>query len=288
MKSGSPMFRKIIGESRARRAARQLAPRPWRTPSRRRARCGRAGDAVRMSLSASRRAARAAATSAGRRSAAALSSTPLTYLWPSVPPKLLASSTAFVDRHLVRDVDAVLQLVHADHQHAVFDRRQLGWSCGRHAGPAARRGRRPRRCSRAAARRSAPRRTCRSLPARACGRRSRRRRRRRHQPFVQALQRDFARAAAGRLAPRPCLRGAGAGLAAACGGLRSVVGHDRSSIRLAISTATRAASRPLSSARAQACASFSTVRMALAIGSWWSSDTRVTPAPLSLATSSKW
>lgn len=40
------------------------------------------------------RAARWAATSAGRSAAAALSSTPLTYLWPSVPPKALASSTA--------------------------------------------------------------------------------------------------------------------------------------------------------------------------------------------------
>ncbi len=35
-----------------------------------------------------------ACTSTGRRSAAVLSRTPLTYLWPSVPPKLLASSTA--------------------------------------------------------------------------------------------------------------------------------------------------------------------------------------------------
>ena len=40
-----------------------------------------------------RRAARAA-TSAPRRSPAVLSSTPFTYLWPSVPPKLLANSTA--------------------------------------------------------------------------------------------------------------------------------------------------------------------------------------------------
>ena len=40
------------------------------------------------------RAARAAATSTARSSPAALSSTPFTYLWPSVPPKLFASSTA--------------------------------------------------------------------------------------------------------------------------------------------------------------------------------------------------
>lgn len=43
---------------------------------------------------ASRRAACRACTSNWRKSPAALSSTPLTYLWPSVPPKLLASSTA--------------------------------------------------------------------------------------------------------------------------------------------------------------------------------------------------
>ncbi len=39
-------------------------------------------------------AARGLPASSGRSSPAALSSTPLTYLWPSVPPKLLASSTA--------------------------------------------------------------------------------------------------------------------------------------------------------------------------------------------------
>ena len=36
----------------------------------------------------------AANTSVDRRSAAALSSTPFTYLWPSVPPNALVSSTA--------------------------------------------------------------------------------------------------------------------------------------------------------------------------------------------------
>ena len=59
-------------------------------------------------------------------------------------------------------------------------------------------------------------------------------------------------------------REAGARLA---GGL-GVSAHARVSSKLAISTATRAASRPFSSARAQAWASFSTVRMALAIGRW--------------------
>jgi hypothetical protein len=102
----------------------------------------------------------------------------------------------------------------------------------------------------------------------------------RHQPLVQALQRKFARAPA----RRPGRRLARGGRLLGGNGFA----HPISSSRLAISTATRAASVPFSSARAQAWASFSTVRMALAIGIWWSSDTRVTPAPLSLATSSKW
>src|SRR6185503_10492579 len=72
-----------------------------------------------------------------------------------------------------------------------------------------------------------------------------------NQPFVQALQREFAGTAPRRLAT------AGTGLGS----------HAQSSlIGLAISTGTRAASRPLSSTRAQACASLSTVRMALATG----------------------
>ncbi len=58
--------------------------------------------------------------------------------------------------------------------------------------------------------------------------------------------------------------------------------------RLAISTATRAASWPFSAWRACAWARFSVVKIALAIGSWYSSAKRVTAAPLSLATSSKW
>ena len=48
-----------------------------------------------------------------------------------------------VDRHLVGHVDAVLELVGADHQHAVLDRRQLGglavdvaWRARRRASPA--------------------------------------------------------------------------------------------------------------------------------------------------------
>ena len=98
------------------------------------------------------------------------------------------------------------------------------------------------------------------------------------QPLVEALHGELARAPA-RTLRRGLARRFGRCVAA---------GHDRSSSRLAISMATRAASRPLSSARAQAWASFSTVRMALAIGMRWSRLIRVTPAPLSLATSSKW
>ena len=71
------------------------------------------------------------------------------------------------------------------------------------------------------------------------------------------------------------------------GGPARFVAHDQWSSRFAISTATRAASRPLSAARASAWASFSQVSTALAIGTLWSSPTRVTAAPLSLATSSK-
>ena len=111
----------------------------------------------------------------------------------------------------------------------------------------------------------------------------------RQQPFVEALHRQFARPAALRLGGRAALRTLVDGLGVWLGG-RLGLGrcHDNSSIKLAISMATRAASRPLSSTRAQAWASFSTVRTAFAMGTWWSSCTRVMPAPLSLATSSKW
>ena len=112
------------------------------------------------------------------------------------------------------------------------------------------------------------------LPARACGRRSRRLGCR---PTSHSYRPCSATRASGgaatsgavrrRLPPAAAARRRWRGGRASAG-----VDHDRSSIRLAISTATRAASRPFSSARAQAWASFSTVRIALAIGSWWSSD----------------
>jgi len=104
-----------------------------------------------------------------------------------------------------------------------------------------------------------------------------------NQMLVQRLQGELARTGAGRFLGGLALRWHAA---VGFGGL----GHGQPicSSTWAISTATTAASRPLSVWRARACASFSTVRMALAIGIWWSSDTRVTPAPDSLATSSKW
>jgi hypothetical protein len=190
----------------------------------------------------------------------------------------LGQLDGLVDRHLVRHVHAVLQLVDADHQHAVLDRRKLG-------GPAVdvlREHRVDRRGLRDAAvqqRIEVHRVAVGEALLLAHVRVDDARFGAAEQPLVQALQRGLARAPASR----------GRTLAGRFGALlcRSF-SHERSSIRLAISTATRAASRPFSSARAQAWASFSTVRMALAIGIWWSSETRVTPAPLSLATSSKW
>ena len=103
------------------------------------------------------------------------------------------------------------------------------------------------------------------------------------EPLVEALQRELARAAPRRLGAGAPARRAWAGVEA----VASASARSRSSSRRwAISTATRAASRPLSATRAQAWASFSNVRTALAMAPW-SSPTRVTAAPLSLATSSK-
>jgi hypothetical protein len=172
--------------------------------------------------------------------------------------EVLRQLDRLVDGHLVGHVDAVLELVGADHQHAVLDGRQLG-GLAVHVAPAARRCRRPRRCSRAAARRSEPRRTS-SKPS--CSRMwasitpaSPPPSSHSYRP-CSAASRERRRAEGGAVAGRArlLLRG------------RGRFGHVRSSSRLAISMATRAASRPLSSTRAQACASFSTVRMALAIG----------------------
>ncbi len=75
-----------------------------------------------------------------------------------------------------------------------------------------------------------------------------------HQHLIQALQGKLARAAAG-VAHRFTAFSTGDGFGHAC---------DSSS--RAISTATRAASRPLSCCRATAWAVFSVVRMALAMG----------------------
>src|SRR5439155_15265742 len=81
------------------------------------------------------------------------------------------------------------------------------------------------------------------------------------QPLVESLQRELAR-----LAPRRFRRRAARAGAGALDARRLFVrAHDSSSSRLAISTATRAASRPFSSARACACAVVSQVRMALAM-----------------------
>ena len=87
------------------------------------------------------------------------------------------------------------------------------------------------------------------------------------QPLVNALQREFAGAAAGGLD----------------GGA-----HARAFSRRAISTAAWAQSAPLTCMRERAWSSSSVVRMPLAMGTPVSRVTRVRPAPCSLETSSKW
>ena len=84
------------------------------------------------------------------------------------------------------------------------------------------------------------------------------------QVLVERLQGELAGAGAGRLVGSLAgCAGAGRGLV----GIGGVHGHPMESSTWAISTATRAASMPLSVWRARACSSFSTVRMALAMGS---------------------
>ena len=94
-----------------------------------------------------------------------------------------------------------------------------------------------------------------------------------YQSLVQGLQGEFSRAAALRFAGS--LASSGGGQAAADLPRRTLrgcccvgIGHCNSAIRFAISTATRAASRPFSTCRACACATFSVVRMALTTGNW--------------------
>ena len=99
-----------------------------------------------------------------------------------------------------------------------------------------------------------------------------------HEVLVQRLQGELA-------GPGPCRFVGGL---ARFGGALFVHVQPICSRMWAISMATRAASRPFSVWRATACSRFSVVRIALAIGVWVSSATRETPAPDSLATSSKW
>ena len=108
-----------------------------------------------------------------------------------------------VDRHLVGHVDAVLELVGADQQHAVLDRRQLARLAVDVARRAPRRVRRPRAmqpcssaskcCAVAALSKPSCSRMWASIDASSA---------RPTEPFVQALQRELARAAARRLGPR--------------------------------------------------------------------------------------
>jgi hypothetical protein len=98
-----------------------------------------------------------------------------------------------------------------------------------------------------------------------------------HQVLVERLQRELACAAAVGLGRSLACAGAGepdARLARLGAGSREgfqrlggVFGHERVASSCAISTATRAASRPLSVCRATACSRFSVVMIALAMGS---------------------
>ena len=106
------------------------------------------------------------------------------------------------------------------------------------------------------------------------------------QPLVQALQRELARrggaptsARARRVPARARWRAAALLRRRRSRQVVQQVGHlDRDAGRVA---ALLLGARP-------GLRLVLVVRIALAIGSWWSSATRVTPAPLSLATSSKW
>src|SRR5690606_6232690 len=106
----------------------------------------------------------------------------------------------------------------------------------------------------------------------------------REQPLIQALQRELARA----MARRAVLAGIRVGGLDVHGSSSVAMASSSSAIaRLAISTATRAASVPFSCMRSRAWSSSSVVRTALAIGMPRSRPIRVMPAPDSFATRSK-
>src|SRR5689334_11089745 len=189
-----------------------------------------------------------------------------------------------VDRDLVRNLDAAHELERAEHQRRVLDRREQldlaidvrGERGVDRLGFADRAVQQQVEVPAVASPKAFLPATVRAAPAGVAAV---------EQPLVEALERELARAPTRRL-----------GVAAASDraptlqrrGVLLVGAHESSSSRLAISTAARAASRPFCSARASACAGVSHVRIALATAMPWSMATRVTAAPLSLATSSKW
>jgi hypothetical protein len=162
VKSGSPMFRKIIGSPSsvwAQARARAMAEAALATLHH-----VERFDASRARLDIFMgglcRASRSASTSAARSFGARhMSSTALTYLCPSVPPNSLASSTAFVEGHPPGHVGAMQEFVRANPHDAACSMGEISTSS---CDPARRRirassVRRPVRCSHAAKRRSEPR-----------------------------------------------------------------------------------------------------------------------------------
>jgi hypothetical protein len=257
---------------------------PWRTPSRRTGRCApRAGRSSSWPRALPRRGRPDFRWRAAASGAQAIVEHAVDVLVAVGAAEGLGQFDRIVDDHAVGHVQAVRQLVGADH--STRARWATARSCGP-ARPAPRPGRRLRRCSRAAARRSARVALVKAVRSRMKASMAAASLRPTSHWYSPAAQ---IRASAARAIWRPpCARrwlgplaGSGCG-GSVCGRVRQVfqqVGHFH---RHAGGVAA------LFGRRAQACASFSTVRMALAMGIWWSSDTRVTPAPLSLATSSKW
>src|SRR5471032_277096 len=183
----------------------------------------------------------------------------------------------FVDHHAIRNVQVMLELERRDHQHRPFDRRKLfertvearlqfGGNGVRFLDHAVQDGVQMFLVGFIEALRAAQLRVY-----LAAGRT-------RQQPLIKPLCREFARASSSAFHAR----------SSSSSSSSSPPSCSSATDRFAISTATRAASRPFSVMRATACSSFSVVRIALATGVPKSSAIRETPAPLSFDTSSKW
>src|ERR1700710_1297353 len=183
----------------------------------------------------------------------------------------------FVDHDAIRNVQVMLELERSDHQHRAFDRRKLfertvearlefGGNGVRFLDHAVQDGVQMFLVGFVEALRAAQLRV--DLAAG----------RARQQPLVKPLCREFARASSSAFHAR----------SSSSSSSSSPPSCSSATDKFAISTATRAASRPFSVMRATACSSFSVVRTAFATGGPKSSGRREMPAPLSFDTNSKW